>query len=66
MLNDRWMGLMIWWKPFHSADVATLKELIAAGKLAPVIDRRYPLSGVVEALRHVDEGRARGKVVISM
>jgi NADPH:quinone reductase-like Zn-dependent oxidoreductase len=66
MLNDRWMGLMIWWKPFHSADVATLKELIAAGKLAPVIDRQYPLSGVVEALRHVDEGRARGKVVISM
>jgi NADPH:quinone reductase-like Zn-dependent oxidoreductase len=66
LLSDRWMGLMIWWKPFHPADVATLKELIAAGKLAPVIDRRYPLSEVVEALRYVDEGRARGKVVISM
>jgi NADPH:quinone reductase-like Zn-dependent oxidoreductase len=66
MLSDQWTGLMLWWKPFHSADVATLKELMAAGKLAPVIDRRYPLSGVVEALRHVDEGRARGKVVITM
>ena len=66
MRSDQWTGLMLWWKPFHSADVATLKELIAAGKLAPVIDRRYPLSGVVEGLRHVDEGRANGKVVITM
>jgi len=66
MRSDRWTGLMLWWKPFHSADVATLKDLIAAGKLAPVIDRQYPLSGVVEALRHVDEGRAKGKVVITM
>jgi NADPH:quinone reductase-like Zn-dependent oxidoreductase len=66
MRSDRWTGLMLWWKPFHAPDVARLKELIAAGKLAPVIDRQYPLSGVVEALRHVDEGRARGKVVISM
>jgi NADPH:quinone reductase-like Zn-dependent oxidoreductase len=64
--SDQSMGLLIWWKPFHPADVAALKELIAAGKLVPVIDRQYPLSGVVEALRHVDEGRARGKVVISM
>jgi NADPH:quinone reductase-like Zn-dependent oxidoreductase len=66
LLSDRWTGLMLWWKPFHPPDVATLKELIAAGKLAPVIDRQYPLSGVVEALRYVDEGRARGKVVITM
>ena len=66
MRSDRSAGLMIWWKPFHPADVTTLKDLIAAGKLTPVIDRQYPLTGVVEALRHVDEGRARGKVVISM
>ena len=66
MRSDKWTGLMLWWKPFHSADVATLKELIAAGKLAPVIDRQYPLSGVVEALRHIDEGRAKGKVVITI
>jgi NADPH:quinone reductase-like Zn-dependent oxidoreductase len=59
-------GLMIWWKPFHRPDVETVKRLIDAGKLKPVIDRSYPLSEVVEALRHVDEGRARGKVVITM
>jgi NADPH:quinone reductase-like Zn-dependent oxidoreductase len=64
--SDRWMGLMIWWKPFHPADVARLKQLIATGQLAPVIDRQYPLSGVVEALQHVEDGRARGKVVISV
>jgi len=64
--SDRWSGLMLWWKPMHPPDVETLKELIAAGKLKPVVDRRYPLSQVVDALRHVDEGRARGKVVITM
>lgn len=36
------------------------------GNLKPVIDRRYPLSEVVETLRHVDVGHARGKVVLSM
>jgi len=60
-----WMGLMIWWKPFNPDDVVKLGELFAAGKLTPVIDRRYPLSEVVEALRHVDEGRAMGKVIIT-
>ena len=58
------MGLLLWWKPFAAEDVATLKELIAAGKLTPVIDRRYPLSEIVEALRYVDDGRASGKVII--
>jgi NADPH:quinone reductase-like Zn-dependent oxidoreductase len=63
--GDTWAGLMIWWKPFKAEDVATLKELIAAGKVKPVIDRRYPLSETVEALRWVADGRARGKVVIT-
>ena len=43
-----------------------MKELIAAGQLRPVIDRIYPLDQVVEALRQVDEGRARGKVIIEI
>jgi NADPH:quinone reductase-like Zn-dependent oxidoreductase len=64
--SDRWSGLLIWWKPFNPDDVATLKELIAAGKLKPVIDRRFPLSEVVDALRWVDERRARGKVAITV
>ena len=60
------MGLLLWWKPFNPDDVATLKELIAAGKVKPVIDRRFPLSEIVAALRWVDDGRARGKVVVVM
>lgn len=66
LFSDRWSGLMLWWKPMHPPDVDRLKELIAAGKLRPVIERTYPLSGVVEALRHVEDGRARGKVVLTM
>jgi NADPH:quinone reductase-like Zn-dependent oxidoreductase len=58
------MGLLIWWKPFNPDDVVKLKELIAARKVKPAIDRRYPLSEIVEALRWVDEGRAKGKVVV--
>ena len=63
--SDRYSGLMIWWKPMHRPDVDTLKELIAAGKVRPVIDRRYSLDQVVEALRWVEDGHARGKVVIT-
>ena len=59
-------GLLIWWKPFNPDDVATLKELLATGSVRPVIDRRYPLEQVVEALRWVDDGYARGKVVVTI
>ena len=65
-IGRKWSGLMIWWKPMHRPDIDTLKELIAAGKVKPVIDRRYPLDRVVEALRWVEDGRASGKVVITM
>jgi NADPH:quinone reductase-like Zn-dependent oxidoreductase len=64
--SDRWSGLLLWWKPMHRPDVDALKELIAAGKLKPVIDRRMPLSDIVEALRYVDDGRASGKVVVTI
>jgi NADPH:quinone reductase-like Zn-dependent oxidoreductase len=66
LVSDRYSGLVLWWKPFHRPDVDRLKELIAAGKVRPVIDRRYPLSEIVEALRHVEDGKARGKVVVTM
>ena len=59
------MGLMLWWKPFLAADVDTLTGMIAARSLTPVIDRTFPLSEAVEALRYVDDGHARGKVVIT-
>ena len=65
LASKKWTGLLLWWKPFNPDDVATLKELIAAGKVKPVIDRRFPLSEIVDALRWVDDGHARGKVVIT-
>jgi NADPH:quinone reductase-like Zn-dependent oxidoreductase len=46
------------------ADLVVLKGLVEAGKLSPVIDRRYPLSEVSDAIRYVGTGAARGKVVI--
>jgi len=58
------IGVMLWWKPFHPADVGTLTGLIEDGKVRPIIDRRFALDDVAEALRYVDDGRARGKVVV--
>jgi NADPH:quinone reductase-like Zn-dependent oxidoreductase len=57
-------------KPNYSSgpnkkDLATLKELIEAGKITPVIDRTYSLSETPEAIRYLEEGHARGKVVIT-
>lgn len=50
----------------NSEDLVVLKEMIEAGKITPVIDRTYPLSETPEAFRYLDEGHARGKVVITM
>ena len=50
----------------HKADLDFLKELLAAGKIAPVIDGCYPLSEAAQAVRHLEEGHAGGKVVITM
>jgi len=48
------------------ADLTVMQELMKAGKVIPVIDRRYKLSEVPEAIRYLEEGHARGKVVISV
>jgi NADPH:quinone reductase-like Zn-dependent oxidoreductase len=47
-------------------DLVVLGELIEAGKLTPVIDRTYPLSEVPEAIRQLEAGHARGKLVITV
>jgi NADPH:quinone reductase-like Zn-dependent oxidoreductase len=47
-------------------DLLILGELAAAGKIAPVIDRTYPLREAAEAVRYVETGQARGKVVITV
>ncbi len=41
-------------------------ELLEDGKVVPVIDRRYPLSEIADAIRYLEEGHARGKVVITV
>jgi len=48
----------------NSAHLADLRELLEAGKVTPAIDRTYPLSDVAAAIRHLTDGRTRGKVVI--
>jgi NADPH:quinone reductase-like Zn-dependent oxidoreductase len=47
-------------------DLAIMHELMQAGRVTPVIDRRYRLSEVPEAIRYLEEGHARGKVVITV
>ncbi|HEX6711706.1 MAG TPA: NAD(P)-dependent alcohol dehydrogenase [Rubrobacter sp.] len=47
-------------------DLLTLKDLIEAGKLTPVIDRTYPLSEAPQAIRYLAQGHARGKVVLTV
>ena len=47
-------------------DIIVLKEFIESGKVTPVIDRTYSLSEVPEAIRYLEEGHARGKVVITL
>jgi NADPH:quinone reductase-like Zn-dependent oxidoreductase len=50
----------------NQADLLVLKELCEAGKVRPVIDRRFRLSEVAAAVRYVEDGHARGKVVVTV
>jgi NADPH:quinone reductase-like Zn-dependent oxidoreductase len=50
----------------NKADLGVLGELLAAGKLTPVIDRTYPLSEVARAIGYLKQGHARGKVAITV
>jgi NADPH:quinone reductase-like Zn-dependent oxidoreductase len=65
MVDSRRMGMLMW-KPFETEDIAHVKELIESGNVTPIIDRQYELSEVPEALRYLDAGHARGKLVITV
>ena len=64
MIGSKKIGLMS--AKITDKDLDFLKELFETGKVATVIDRRYPLSETAEAIRYLEEGHARGKVVITM
>ena len=59
-------NLLMFLASINIADLMVLKGLIEAGNVTPVIDRRYPLTEVPAAIRYLEEGHARGKVVISL
>jgi len=65
MTGTKKIGVVMW-RPNKKDDLGILEELFEAGTVRPVIDRRYPLREVAEALRYLEEGHARGKVVITM
>lgn len=65
LVGTRKVGFL-WWKPFNRKDIVLLTELVEAGKVKPVVDRRYPLSEVPGALRYLETGRVQGKIVITI
>jgi len=65
MTGNKKIGLMGLAKP-NQKDLLIMKGLLEAGKVVPVIDRRYPLGETAEAIRYLEAGHARGKVVISV
>ena len=65
MMGRKKMGVVMG-KPNKKEDLVFLEELFEAGKVVPVIDRHYPLSEVAEALRYLEEGHVKGKVVITI
>jgi len=58
------MGMFL--SSFTNEDMQRLAELMRSGTVTPVIDRSYPLSETAEAIRYLEQGRARGKVVITV
>jgi NADPH:quinone reductase-like Zn-dependent oxidoreductase len=61
-VSQRMVGFTV--KP-NGKDLRALKELVEAGKVTPVIDRTYSLSEVPDAIRYMEQGHARGKIVIT-
>jgi len=58
------MGMLV--AELNKKDLTILGDLMQSGKVTPVIDRTYPLSKIAEAIRYLEQGHARGKVVITV
>jgi len=58
------MGMMM--AELNKKDLNVLGDLMQSGKVKPVIDRTYPLSQIADAIRYLEQGHARGKVVITI
>ena len=65
LLGGKKVGMMKTAKA-NKEDLVFIKDLLEAGKVVPVIDRCYPLAETAEAIRHLETGHARGKVVITV
>lgn len=51
---------------FNRADMQTLKELLESGKVKPFVEKAYPMTRVVDAMTHLGNGHAKGKIVVTM
>jgi len=64
MTGNKKVGNLL--KKSNKKDLVVLTEFLEAGKITPVIDRTYPLAEVPEAIGYLENGHARGKVVITV
>jgi NADPH:quinone reductase-like Zn-dependent oxidoreductase len=64
LMGSKKLGFFI--AKLNQKDFVFLKELLEAGRIAPVIDKRFPLSDVAGAIRYLEEGHAQGKIVITV
>ena len=58
------MGMML--AELNKKDLTVLADMMQAGTVKPIIDRTYPLSQIADAIRYLEQGHARGKVVITL
>jgi NADPH:quinone reductase-like Zn-dependent oxidoreductase len=65
LLGGKKVGMMKTAKA-NKEDLVFIKELLEAGKVVPVIDRCYPLAETAEAIRYLETGHARGKIIITV